>query len=57
MEGSRRPRRGNVYIKFGGYKTEVKEITEERGRLALRNMAKEEKHLKIYGGLRGDIEL
>ena len=25
---------------FGGYKTEVKEIAEERGRLVLRNKAK-----------------
>ena len=42
---------------FGGYKTEVKEIAEERGRLVLRNKAKEEKHLKIYGGLREDLEI
>ena len=34
--------------KFGGYKTEVKEIIEERERLlvALRNKVKEEKHLR-----------
>ena len=41
--------------KFSGYKTEVKEILEERERLALRNKMKEEKHLEIYGGLREDI--
>ena len=34
--------------KFGGYKTEVKEIIEERERLlvALGNKVKEEKHLR-----------
>ena len=36
--------------KFGGYKPEVKEIIEERERLALRNKVKEEKHLELYGG-------
>ena len=41
--------------KLGGYKTEVKERIEERKRLVLRNKVKEEKHLKIYGGLREDI--
>ena len=42
--------------KYGGYKTEeVKERLEERGRLALRNMVKEENHSEIYGGLREDI--
>ena len=43
--------------KFGGYKTEVKEVIEERERLALRTKVKEEKHLQIYGGLREDIEM
>ena len=32
--------------KFGGYKTEVIEIIEERERQALRNKVKEEKHLQ-----------
>ena len=41
--------------KFGGYKTEAKEIIEERERLVLRNKAKGVKHLKKYGGLREDI--
>ena len=41
--------------KFGGFKTEVKEVIEERGRLALRNKVKQGKHLEIYGGLREDI--
>ena len=41
--------------KFGGYKTEVKYIIEERERLALRRKVKEEQHLEIYGGLREDI--
>ena len=41
--------------KFGGYKTEAKEIIEKRERLALRNKVKEKKHLKIYGGLREGI--
>ena len=41
--------------KFGGYKTEVKEIIEVRKRLALRNKVKEEKHLDIHGELREDI--
>ena len=36
--------------KFGGYKTEVEEIIEEKERLALRNMVEEEKRLEIYGG-------
>ena len=36
---------------FDGYKAEVKEIIQERERLALRNKVKEEKHLEIYGGL------
>ena len=35
--------------KFGGYKTEVKEIIEERETLALRNKVKEEKHRVIRG--------
>ena len=41
--------------KFGGYKTEVKQrkLVEERERLALRNMVKEEKHLEINGGVEG----
>ena len=33
--------------KFGGYKTEANEIIEEGARQALRNRAKEEKHLEI----------
>ena len=37
--------------KFGGYKTEGNKTIEERGRQALRNRVKEEKHLEIYGGL------
>ena len=41
--------------KCGGYKPEVKERLEERERQALRNTVKEEKHLDIYGGLRGVI--
>ena len=41
--------------KFGGYTTEVKERVEERERLVVRNKAKKEKHLEIYGGLREDI--
>ena len=41
--------------KFGGYKTEVKEILEKSERQALKNKVKEEKHLKIYRGLREDI--
>ena len=41
--------------KFGGYKTEVKEIIEEREELALTHKVKKEKHLEIYGGLREDI--
>ena len=41
--------------KFGGYKTEAKEIIEERETSALRNKAKREKHLGIYGGLREDV--
>ena len=40
--------------KFGGYKTEVNERIEERGRLALRNKVKEEEHLEINGRLRED---
>ena len=39
--------------KFGGYKTEVKEIIEERERLALRNKAKAEKHLRDIRGVEG----
>ena len=35
--------------KFGGDKTEVKEIIEERERLALRNKVDEEKHLRYTG--------
>ena len=41
--------------KFGEYKTDVIEMIEGRKRPALRNMVKEEKHLKIYGELRKDI--
>ena len=41
--------------KNGGYKTEVKEIIEERERPALRNKVKEEKHLEVYGVLWEDI--
>ena len=41
-----RPRKGNVY-RFGGYKTQVREIIEGRQRLALRNKVKEEKRLEI----------
>ena len=44
-----------VHEKNGGYKTEVKARTEERGRLALRNQVKEEKHLEVFGGLREDV--
>ena len=45
-----------LYIeKFDGYKTEVKQIMEERERQALRNKVKEIKHVEIYGGLREDI--
>ena len=40
---------------FSGYKTEVKEIIEESERLALKVKVKEEKHLDIYGEVRGDI--
>ena len=56
MEGFRgKPRRALSIEKFGGYKTEVKEITGERERLALRNKARVEKHLGIYRGLRENI--
>ena len=41
--------------KFSGYKTEVKEIIEERERPVLRSKVKEQKHLDIYGGLREDV--
>ena len=41
---------------IGGYKTEVKEIIEERERLALRNKVKE-KHFEIYRELREDIAI
>ena len=41
--------------KFAGYKTEVKEDTEIREKLALRNKLKEEEHLEMYGGLREEI--
>ena len=40
--------------KFGEYKTEVKERTITRGRLALRAKVKEEP-IEIYGGLREEI--
>ena len=55
MEGFRgRPRKGTVE-KFGGYKIEAKQRKEEKVRLALRNMVKEEKHSDIYRGLRERI--
>ena len=41
--------------KFGRYKTEVEEMIERRGRLALRNTVESEKHLEICGGLREGI--
>ena len=41
--------------KFAGYKTEVKEKIEMRGRLALRSKVKEEEDLEVYGGLREEI--
>ena len=41
--------------KFGGYRTQVNEIIEERETLALRINVKEEKHLEVYGELREDI--
>ena len=41
--------------KFGGYKTEIKEILKEREKHGPRNKAKEEKHLEIYGRLRENI--
>ena len=49
-----RPRTGTVCREvFGGYKTELEEVIEERERLALRNKVKKERHLaEIYGGLR-----
>ena len=56
MEGFRgRPRKDTSIENFGGYKIEVKERLKERERQALRNKAKEEKRLEIYGGLREDI--
>ena len=39
--------------KFGKYKAQVEERIERRGRLALRNKVESEKHLEIYGRLRG----
>ena len=39
--------------KFGGYKTEVKEIIEERERQTLRSKVKEEKHLRDIRGVEG----
>ena len=36
--------------KFDGYKTKGNNRAEKRERLALMNMAIEEKHLEIYGG-------
>ena len=55
MEGvRRRPRRDILSIeKFGGYKTEVKEGIEERGRLALRSKANEDKHSRDIPGFEG----
>ena len=41
--------------KFGEYKTEVKEVIEERERLALRNNVIEEKHLEIYRGVKENV--
>ena len=43
--------------KFGGYKTEVKEVVEIGESLALRNKVKEEEHLEIYGGLRVEMRI
>ena len=37
---------------FGGYKTEVEDIVEERERQALSNKVKEEKHSEIHGGFK-----
>ena len=39
--------------KFGGYETEVREIIEEKERLALRNKVKEEKHFRDMRGVEG----
>ena len=41
--------------KFGAYKREVKDRTNRRERLALRNKVKEEEHLEIDCGLREEI--
>ena len=41
--------------KFAGYKTEAKQNVVIRERLALRHKVKEDEHLEIYGGLRGEI--
>ena len=40
---------------FGGYKAEVKDVTQESERLALRKKVKEEKNYETYRGLREDI--
>ena len=41
--------------KFGGYKTEVKERIERRGRLALKKKAEWRRHLEIYRRLTDEI--
>ena len=48
----RTPRRDDVTSvgKFGRYKTEAKERIERRGRLALRNKVKSEKHVRYIRG-------
>lgn len=37
--------------KFGGYKTEVKERVERRGRPTLKNELEREEHFEIFGRL------
>ena len=51
MKGYRRkPRRDAVHREVWEYKTEVKEITETRARIALTDKVEEDKNLEMYGG-------
>ena len=43
--------------KFGAYKREVKDRTNRRERLALRNKVKEEEHLEIFVGSREEVAM
>ena len=49
----RRPRGGTVYTEILRVQDRSKIKDRRKERLALRNMVKEEKHLKIYGGVEG----